>query len=428
MRHPEASAYDVLGLSPDSRPEEVEEAFHRLIDEGGYRVGVPLHQQWQKARRIKDAYATLRESAGRSESSRGASDQPLWPAATEPRAEDLLRPAETRQPAAPPIEDILILDASMTAPPAPAVAAAAAQPQEDVGEAMPQPWEETRSRFIQADDELAAAPEDGFAADETRHATRSGYAAAAVATLALGSLLYLSWPTRQTPAAEPATQAPNHVTNRTQQPTQVALPQPGGALAPGQEQSGTQMPPAPTPTAADAAPTSVPVSDLPQAALPSPAAEAQGQPSPPVPSPTPVPPTSQQVAAAPSALPQAAPAAGVAVTQAPAPSIAAARPSPGALQVPAVWLGGGPSNADNRGGWYEGTVAVRFTIQPNGRVSNCVATRGSGNANLDAMTCGLVETGMRFRPALDQGRPVASQGSATYVWRRSHHHWLKIRL
>lgn len=57
----------------------------------------------------------------------------------------------------------------------------------------------------------------------------------------------------------------------------------------------------------------------------------------------------------------------------------------------------------------EGTVAVRYYVLPNGRASGCVATRSSGNADLDAATCALIEQRFRFRPSYDaDGRPVRS--------------------
>ena len=63
-----------------------------------------------------------------------------------------------------------------------------------------------------------------------------------------------------------------------------------------------------------------------------------------------------------------------------------------------------------------------YTVQANGRVSGCVTARGSGNPDLDAITCRIVEERSRFKPALDaQNRPVASQAHAIYVWSRGHH-------
>lgn len=55
-----------------------------------------------------------------------------------------------------------------------------------------------------------------------------------------------------------------------------------------------------------------------------------------------------------------------------------------------------------------GTVIVRFTVDRDGRPGGCRVMRSSGNADLDAATCRLIERRFRYRPALDaEGRPVA---------------------
>ena len=89
------------------------------------------------------------------------------------------------------------------------------------------------------------------------------------------------------------------------------------------------------------------------------------------------------------------------------------------IRSPPRWIDGAPTDADNREGWYQGTVAVQIAIDRGGRVSNCAPVRGSGNAGLDAMTCRLVKERARFAPALDaQGRQVVSQAYRTIVWSR----------
>jgi protein TonB len=55
-------------------------------------------------------------------------------------------------------------------------------------------------------------------------------------------------------------------------------------------------------------------------------------------------------------------------------------------------------------------VSVVYTVQPNGRATNCVVTRASGNPTFDQTTCRLIEERMRFKPMLDQsGRAVPSK-------------------
>ena len=94
--------------------------------------------------------------------------------------------------------------------------------------------------------------------------------------------------------------------------------------------------------------------------------------------------------------------------------------------APAKWLSGGLVQGDNAGGWFKGTVGVRFTVQPNGRVTGCRPSASSGNRDLDTRTCRLIEQRLRFSPALDsQGRAVASEAQATYSWGKKHRPLLK---
>lgn len=55
-------------------------------------------------------------------------------------------------------------------------------------------------------------------------------------------------------------------------------------------------------------------------------------------------------------------------------------------------------------------VSVVYTVQPNGRATDCTVTRASGNATFDQTTCRLIEERMRFKPMLDDtGRAVPSK-------------------
>lgn len=88
----------------------------------------------------------------------------------------------------------------------------------------------------------------------------------------------------------------------------------------------------------------------------------------------------------------------------------------------AHYVSGGLTNDDNPAGMYQGTVTVRFTVQPNGRVSDCRPVASSGNGGLDASTCALVQQRLRFSPALDaDGQPVPSEVRTTYSWGRTRH-------
>ena len=124
--------------------------------------------------------------------------------------------------------------------------------------------------------------------------------------------------------------------------------------------------------------------------------------------------------------PTAAP---VTVAQAPpAASAQAMGPAPAVRSAPVVnraaaprWISGGLVNSDNPRGRYRGTVTVRFTVQPNGRVSGCRTAVSSGSTALDARTCQLVEQRLRFRPALNwQGRAIPYETQAIYTWGVKH--------
>jgi len=63
------------------------------------------------------------------------------------------------------------------------------------------------------------------------------------------------------------------------------------------------------------------------------------------------------------------------------------------------------------------TVAVRYRVDVDGRVSGCMATASSGSAELDQLTCRLIEQRFRFKPSRDDdGRPVRSIIEENHVW------------
>lgn len=73
-------------------------------------------------------------------------------------------------------------------------------------------------------------------------------------------------------------------------------------------------------------------------------------------------------------------------------------------------------------GQVSGTVELRYFVETNGRVSDCVIIHTSGSPLLDETTCRLIETRFRFRPATDEdGRPEA-------VWVRSIQEWQLDRM
>ena len=65
-----------------------------------------------------------------------------------------------------------------------------------------------------------------------------------------------------------------------------------------------------------------------------------------------------------------------------------------------------------------GVVAIRYRVQADGRVTDCVVTASSGSRELDDVTCQLVEKRFRYAPSrAPDGRPVGSIVEDTYGWR-----------
>jgi protein TonB len=63
------------------------------------------------------------------------------------------------------------------------------------------------------------------------------------------------------------------------------------------------------------------------------------------------------------------------------------------------------------------SVAVRYRVAIDGRVDRCSVTRSSGSAELDQLTCGLIEQRFRFKPSRDEtGEPVQSFVVETHSW------------
>jgi periplasmic protein TonB len=64
-----------------------------------------------------------------------------------------------------------------------------------------------------------------------------------------------------------------------------------------------------------------------------------------------------------------------------------------------------------------GTTAVRMTIGPDGRVSDCSITASSGSTALDNATCNILRRRARFTPAQDQaGNPISDTYTQRIRW------------
>ena len=417
LRRPGDSDYDVLGISPEATDEEIEGAFSRLIEEQGYKADVPLRSQWARAREIKAAYATLADPARRqayNESLGLPSDPSAWLATSKDSATDELVVSEVEPEASEPaslngvrherVPDLALqLDEQdgtwfHDRPPPPYLA-----PAQNDNEPAPVrhlrmaraaafglgvmliasfPWwniklpsgENVRKVIADA---VRTDPDASSVGHPPAQVPRSVKAPSASATRGRGV------PDRSSPPSSPALPRPVEAQNATGERITQRVSEPAASVA------AAAQPPA------DTTPTEIaPATAEPSAAPAEPAEEKAAAPEPP-----------QRSAEAP------------ATANAP-PRV---RPPPRFTAPPvrrqARWLGGGPTNADNRRGLYQGTVNVQVSVGQNGRVSSCAPVRGSGNPGLDALTCRLVRQRARFAPALDaQGRPVASQAYATFVW------------
>jgi len=74
-----------------------------------------------------------------------------------------------------------------------------------------------------------------------------------------------------------------------------------------------------------------------------------------------------------------------------------------------------PPNLANAG--IGGRVSAEIEVGTDGRVTSCRVTRSSGNAQLDSLTCRLIEQRYRFRPSTDRyGRPVPDDADVDQDW------------
>lgn len=65
----------------------------------------------------------------------------------------------------------------------------------------------------------------------------------------------------------------------------------------------------------------------------------------------------------------------------------------------------------------EASVRVIFTVLPGGSATACRVDRSSGYPAIDALTCRLIESRFRYRPARDRaGRPVRAMVRETHTW------------
>ena len=94
----------------------------------------------------------------------------------------------------------------------------------------------------------------------------------------------------------------------------------------------------------------------------------------------------------------------------------------GGRGTPPRWLRGRLHDRDYPRGLgeqgIEGTVGVRYAVEVDGRVTDCVITRSSGSRELDETTCRLIEQRFHYSPSHDRaGRPQRS-------WIVENHSWI----
>jgi periplasmic protein TonB len=64
-----------------------------------------------------------------------------------------------------------------------------------------------------------------------------------------------------------------------------------------------------------------------------------------------------------------------------------------------------------------GTVTAHFTVGTDGRASNCRVVKSSGNADIDATTCRLIEQRFRYEPARNRaGQPITDVTGWQQSW------------
>jgi protein TonB len=66
-----------------------------------------------------------------------------------------------------------------------------------------------------------------------------------------------------------------------------------------------------------------------------------------------------------------------------------------------------------------GRVDAEIEVGTDGRVKSCRVTHSSGNAQLDGLTCRIIQQRYRFRPSTDRyGRPIPDEADVSQEWGR----------
>ncbi|WP_085810134.1 energy transducer TonB [Sphingomonas sp. TZW2008] len=90
----------------------------------------------------------------------------------------------------------------------------------------------------------------------------------------------------------------------------------------------------------------------------------------------------------------------------------------GAKGDPAQWITNDDYPPSSIRAEEEGTTAIKWTINTQGRVENCVVTASSGSNALDQAACRALTRRGRYAPATDAtGNPIATTQTRRVVWR-----------
>lgn len=141
-------------------------------------------------------------------------------------------------------------------------------------------------------------------------------------------------------------------------------------------------------------------------------------PPPPPPPPTAPPPVVSLPSTAPVLAPPPPPSPPPAAPPAPPPAPPVVSKAAGARGNPASWITNDDYPARALRDEAQGTVAIQWEINTQGRVENCRVTSSSGNKDLDDAACSLIVRRGRYSAALDQdGSPMRSTDRRRVVWR-----------
>ena len=64
----------------------------------------------------------------------------------------------------------------------------------------------------------------------------------------------------------------------------------------------------------------------------------------------------------------------------------------------------------------QGKVSIKYTVKDDGTVSDCAVTTTSGKSRLDDAACTMVKRRWKFKPATNEGKPVAYNQVADVIF------------